>query len=186
MSLSGNNAFTLQYGCRKVVVYHDQCPDYSVSHLSLPLTVGLSASLTASLPQSVFTLARSTFPSLQQTDDKDIIITGKGHFCPWDGYAELSERAWGDFCNKITEVVISLRQGMYPLESEGKLLTSVIDRNTRKRGTQEYRSLVLTRPGSKYWCHRMYRCSRERTRVNWPFVTMKEGIPLCGWGINEC
>jgi hypothetical protein len=186
MSLSGNNFFILQYGYRRVIAYHDQCPDYSVSHLGLPLTVGLSASLTASLPQNVLTLARSTFASLRQTDDKDIIFLGRGEFCPWDGYVELSERAWGDFHDKITGVEISLRQRMYPLDSEGKLLTSVIDRNTRKREIREQRLLVLTRPGSKYWCHRMYRCSRKRTRVNWPFVTMKEGIPLCGWGINEC
>ena len=66
--------------------------------------------------------------SIQQTDDKDFVIMGRGEFCPWEGNAELSERACGDFSDKITEVTISLRHGVYPLDSEGKLLTLDIDR----------------------------------------------------------
>jgi hypothetical protein len=113
------SSFALQWGLRKVVVYRDQCPHYSVSHPSPPLAVGLPASLSTPLPQDLITLAQSIFPSLQETDDKDIVVVGKGAYCPWDGNAELSERAWGDYGHKVTEVTISLKHGMYPLDSEG-------------------------------------------------------------------
>jgi hypothetical protein len=111
---SSKNFFILQYGRRRVVAFHDECPHHSVGHpCCLP-----AASLTAPPLQNVLALARSTFRYLQFTDEKHIVILGSGDDCPWEGKVELTERAWEVFSTHLFLVTVGHRDGTYPLVSE--------------------------------------------------------------------
>ena len=118
--MSSRKTISLCFRRRSVLVFHDQCPHYSVSlsckhRATAPLAVGLTAAIPL---QDVLALARTTFSSLQSTAAEDIVILGRGYNCPWSGDVELSERAWETFCSQLYYVTVTLKQGMYLLASE--------------------------------------------------------------------
>jgi hypothetical protein len=116
---SSKSTFILQFGLRKILVLHEQCPQYSVSHPCRP-PVGLPTTLTALLPQDVLALGKSTFTSFSPYyNTPNAVILGGGSECPWDGNIELTQKAWEAFHTNMSHMTLVLKGGTCPMASKG-------------------------------------------------------------------
>jgi hypothetical protein len=115
---SSKSTFILQFGLRKVLVLHEQCPQYSVSHPCRP-PVGLPTTLTTPLPQDVLVLGKSTFASLSSYNTPSTVILCGGSECPWDGNIELTQKAWEAFHANMSLMTIVPKYGTCQLAWNG-------------------------------------------------------------------
>jgi hypothetical protein len=91
---SSKSTFILQFGLRKVLVLHEQCPQYS----------------------DVLVLGKSTFASLSSYNTPSTVILCGGSECPWDGNIELTQKAWEAFHANMSLMTIVPKYDVEKLE----------------------------------------------------------------------